>query len=100
MAPFDGELKSSKTTDGNELPLIIKRYANGALTNKLFMQTNTPLNIEGPKGRGLCLASIHPGSIAIIAGGTGLLPFLDIIDLIFKAVSKHSTIPVNELRLG
>lgn len=91
VAPLDGDLKSSKTSDGNELPLIIKRYPNGALTNNLFNQPQTALNIEGPKGRGLCLGSVRAGSIAIVAGGTGLFPFLDLIDLIFKAVSKHTS---------
>lgn len=83
---------SAKTTDGHELPLLIKRYDNdGAMTKLLFATPQTPLTIEGPKGRGLCLSNVKPGSIAIIAGGTGLFPFLDLIDMIFKATCKHSS---------
>lgn len=36
------------------------------------------------KGLGLGLREISAGKVLIVAGGTGLLPFSDIIDLIFK----------------
>jgi len=87
--------------EDSELPLLIKRYHNaGAFTNMLYSMPQTPVTIEGPKGRGLCLEALAPGSIAIIAGGSGLFPFLDLIDLVFKGTVKHESIPVSEVKLA
>jgi len=61
---------------------------------------NSSVLIQGPKGRGLCLGGIPPGAITVIASGAGLFPFLDLIDLIFKATVKHPSIPASELRLA
>jgi hypothetical protein len=40
--------------------------------------------LSSPKGFGLKLGETAPGTILIIAGGTGLYPFSDLIDLLFK----------------
>ena len=42
------------------------------------------LQLSQPKGFGL--DATKPGRIIIVAGGTGLLPFSDFIDLYFKSV--------------
>jgi NAD(P)H-flavin reductase len=52
----------------------------------LYETTEVSFLIQGPKGRGLCLDTIPAGDVVIIAGGTGLFPFLDLIDEIFKFV--------------
>jgi hypothetical protein len=42
------------------------------------------LILSPPKGFGLRLNEAEPGTILIIAGGTGIYPFSDLIDLLFK----------------
>jgi hypothetical protein len=44
------------------------------------------LQLSQPKGFGLELEVTKPGRIIIVAGGTGLFPFSDFIDLYFKSV--------------
>ena len=41
-------------------------------------------NIEGPFGRGLSLKSEFSGKIAIVCSGTGILPFMDLFDILLK----------------
>lgn len=36
------------------------------------------------RGEGLKFGELKPGKIVIVAGGTGLFPFCDLIDLLFK----------------
>lgn len=50
--------------------------ANGKVKKILVSQS---------KGEGLRLTATAPGRIIIIAGGTGLFPFSDLIDLLYKA---------------
>ena len=40
--------------------------------------------ISQSKGEGLQLASTMPGRIIMVVGGTGLFPFSDLIDLLYK----------------
>jgi hypothetical protein len=40
--------------------------------------------LSEPQGEGLQLSSAKPGKIIIVAGGTGIYPFSDLIDLLFK----------------
>jgi len=51
----------------------------------LYAASAVEINITGPKGRGLCLEKIPRGVVVLIAGGTGLFPYLDLLDLLFKA---------------
>ena len=69
-----------------ELPLIIKRYPEPAtrFSNQVYLNARTSYIIEGPKGRGMCLENVPPGDVVIVAGGTGLFPFLDLVDELFK----------------
>lgn len=50
----------------------------------LYSQPGAEFLIQGPKGRGMCLEALPAGNVVVIAGGTGLFPFLDLIDEIFK----------------
>jgi NAD(P)H-flavin reductase len=34
----------------------------------------------------MCLSKLPKGDIILVAGGTGLFPFLDLLDIIFKIV--------------
>lgn len=66
---------------------MLKIYHNGKFTSHLrnssFNITN--LKLSCPKGRGLELATTPPGKIIVLAAGTGLYPFCDLIDLLFKS---------------
>lgn len=70
----------------NYLPIMIKVYPNGKFTSQI-RKTNfskESFELSQPKGLGLELEVTKPGKIVIIAGGTGLFPFSDFIDLLFK----------------
>jgi hypothetical protein len=70
------------------LPIMLKIYDKGKFTSKLDKMdlSNTKLQLSSPKGLGLELDVTKPGKIVIVAGGTGLFPFSDFIDLLFKEV--------------
>lgn len=67
------------------IPLLIKRYEDGEFTAD-FLQTNFQgsVIVSRPRGRGLSLQDMPEGRIVLLAGGTGLYPFSDTIDLLFK----------------
>jgi hypothetical protein len=57
---------------------MIKRYEQGTVSKEVHQGF---ISIEGLYGVGL---RIVPGSNVIITGGTGILPFLDLFDLLLK----------------
>lgn len=69
------------------LPIMLKVYPNGKFTSMLkqreFRVDN--LRVSCAMGRGLELDCTPAGRIIVLAGGTGLFPFCDMIDLLFKA---------------
>ena len=69
---------------------IFKVYQGGAMTtflNKLKPGENIHLN--GPLGPGLMINNIRGNCIAL-AGGTGLVPFLDLVYCAWKQMAEHS----------
>mmetsp|Transcript_7687 Transcript_7687/g.14550 ORF Transcript_7687/g.14550 Transcript_7687/m.14550 type:complete len:722 (+) Transcript_7687:2043-4208(+) len=74
------------------LTLVVKRYPNGKLTPYL---TGAPIDsyihIQGPFGPGLELNDTTSGDIVGFAGGTGLLPFLDLAHLLWKQTLGETT---------
>ena len=40
--------------------------------------------VSEEKGEGLQLSNTKPGKIILVVGGTGLYPFCDLIDLLYK----------------
>ncbi len=71
----------------NLLPLLIKKYGDGKLTS-LFLSPQskiTSIRLSQPRGLGLALDCVTSKNIVIFAGGTGLYPYSDLIDLLFKA---------------
>ena len=72
----------------NIIPVVLKRYLKGGLTEplvqKMMNNHKMTLTMSSEQGLGLQLGELAPGKVIIIAGGTGLLPFSDIIDLLFK----------------
>lgn len=74
------------------LSLVVKRYAAGRLSPFL---TAAPLGasiqISGPFGPGLDLSESFTGDYVGFAGGTGLLPFLDLAHLLWKRVCGETS---------
>lgn len=68
------------------LPLFIKKYPSGCLTAPLIEQRFSKLQLSTQRGRGLQLYNLTPGKVVIFIGGTGIIPFGDLIDLLFKAI--------------
>jgi hypothetical protein len=80
------------------LPIMLKIYDQGKFTSKLdkIDLDKARFQLSPPKGFGLELDVTKPGRIVIVAGGTGLFPFCDIIDLLYKSLyleetNKHKT---------
>ena len=66
---------------------MMKIYSNGKFTSQLkgaSFKNNLQLRLSIPLGRGLEIAETQPGKIIIVAGGTGIFPFSDLIDLVYK----------------
>jgi NAD(P)H-flavin reductase len=49
------------------------------------------LRLSCAKGEGLQFARLRPGRAIMVAGGTGINPFCDLIDLLFKEQLVRST---------
>lgn len=71
---------------GDYLPIMLKVYEGGKFTSQLLSNNLGKIDFElsQQKGLGLELENTKPGKIVIVAGGTGLFPFSDLIDLLFK----------------
>ena len=69
------------------MPLFIKKYSDGLFTSKYIVPDfKGRLILSGNRGFGLSLGSTVPGDIILFAAGTGLYPFSDLIDLLFKSL--------------
>ena len=69
------------------LPLLVKKYWKGRFTPELFQyrdESEKKYRLSCAKGKGLHLGDITKGTIVMVGGGTGINPFLDLIDLLFK----------------
>lgn len=66
------------------MPILFKRYPGGKLTDALVKGPVNQLLLSCPKGEGLQFKSLRAGRIILVAGGTGIYPFCDLIDLLFK----------------
>jgi len=54
------------------------------MTGELLNDKVNSLHISIGRGEGLKLRNVTRGKFCIIAGGTGLFPFCDLIDLLYK----------------
>jgi hypothetical protein len=70
------------------LPVLFKVYDGGRFTEQLVKnivgRQQVNLAVSEARGEGLGLARLQAGRVLIVAGGTGLYPFCDLIDLLFK----------------
>lgn len=67
------------------IPILFKAYQGGRFTEALVKGPIEKLELSKPKGEGLHFSHLKPGKVLIVAGGTGLYPFSDLIDLLFKS---------------
>lgn len=66
------------------LPLLVRIYPEGKVSSWLnTLKPNDQVWLKGPFGAGLGLERDWRGQALAIAGGTGLIPFLDLIDLLW-----------------
>lgn len=68
------------------LPFCVKQYEGPAALSKKLVSADQGLQykIEGPIGRGLEIPKEFSGHVLMIAGGTGILPFIDLLDFLLK----------------
>lgn len=79
--------------------MLIKKYDDGKFTSKFldFSSSNTfgkNILVSEPRGLGLSLDTIDSTKIVLFAGGTGLYPYCDFIDLLYKSMlvsQKHDS---------
>ena len=66
--------------------MMMKVYQDGQLTSALKNAefVGVDVSFSMPRGMGLELVNTKPGRIVVLAGGTGLFPFSDLIDLLYK----------------
>lgn len=69
----------------NSLPLTIKKYeGHDSMSSFIFNTENENFKIAGPFGTGLELNENSNGLFVIFAGGTGIFPFVDLLDYMLK----------------
>lgn len=74
------------------LPLIIKKYpGKQGLANFIHrMDAEEEVEIEGPMGYGFKIEKNRVGKVLIVAGGTGILPFIDLFYIIVKKLLYYA----------
>ena len=72
--------------ESQTIPLFLKYYKKGKLTNSLLASTKTqkPITLTQPLSYGLRLQTFPEGKIIVLSGGTDFHPFYDVIDLLYK----------------
>ena len=63
---------------------MFKTYAGGKFTEGIVKGPVEKVLISQSKGEGLQIAHTKPGKVILVAGGTGIYPFSDFIDLLYK----------------
>ena len=68
--------------------MVIKKYSKGELTSRLLVNKfKGEMIVSAPMGAGMNYQNLrNDGKVIIVCGGTGVLPFCDLIDLLFKRV--------------
>jgi hypothetical protein len=72
------------------IPLLIKKYDTGKFSSQICANFEGEVLISSNLGDGLALHEKNPGNILIVAGGTGIYPFLDLIDVLTKRTVMKS----------
>jgi len=66
------------------IPVMFRVYNKGRFTKGITEHKVDKVIMSCERGEGLQLNTTDPGHIIMIAGGTGLFTFSDIIDLLYK----------------
>jgi NAD(P)H-flavin reductase len=75
-----------------DLKFVYKVYPGGKMTNYLdSLKIGDPVTIRGPLGPGLLLHDLS-GKFLALAGGTGLVPFIDLVDMAYKKFGNSSDV--------
>mmetsp|Transcript_28892 Transcript_28892/g.51535 ORF Transcript_28892/g.51535 Transcript_28892/m.51535 type:complete len:732 (+) Transcript_28892:28-2223(+) len=100
------ELNYSLVSEGEEpispshnlLHLIIKQYKPYGKVSQFAagMKIGEYVYLKGPLGPGLCLDEDSKGLHLGFAGGTGIVPFLDLVYLLWRAENKQEVIGLNK----
>jgi NAD(P)H-flavin reductase len=78
------------------LPLVIKEYASTDGVSGLLHRAavGSEVTVEGPVGTGFALGDLPEGRIVIVCGGTGILPFIDLLSaILLQTVHSILSIP-------
>lgn len=68
------------------LPVCVKQYEGETALSKKLVSGDKGLlyTLEGPIGRSIEIPENFSGNVVLIAGGTGILPFLDLLEFLLK----------------
>jgi NAD(P)H-flavin reductase len=91
------EYNEQVNTQDNVLTMIIKEYKPHGIISQFTcgMELGKTISLKGPLGPGLALTEESSGVHLGFAGGTGLVPFLDLVHLIWKAETNQETTGLN-----
>ena len=77
--------------DEGLVKFIYKIYPGGKMTNHLnSLKVGDSIQLRGPLGPGLLLQSLE-GNYLALGGGTGLVPYLDLVYMAYKAYGNESS---------
>ena len=80
----DASVETQENESKNSLKFIFKVYEGGKMTQHLNkLDLGSVVKIKGPLGPGLLLKTLQ-GRFLALAGGTGLVPFLDLVNMAWK----------------
>lgn len=78
-------LEDANQYDGVPLQLVYKMYPLGKMTRYLYdISPGQELTLKGPLGPGLALTQNYSGKVVGFAAGTGVLPFLDLVYVLYQ----------------
>ena len=87
-------------TPGN-LTLLVKNYApHGKMSSHMFkLAKGDHFEVKGPLGPGLALTPALTGKCLAIGAGTGIMPFLDLVEMLLDIKQKNqgSVYPLDQL---
>lgn len=80
-------------TQDNVLCLIIKEYTPHGVISQYStgMKIGKKINLKGPLGPGLVLSEFSAGDHIAFAGGTGIVPFLDLVYMIWRVETNQES---------
>lgn len=85
------------TVINNAIPIMVKKYKKSSFPNQyLTVQNTRTLYVSEPRAFGLALQEVEPGDVMLFSGGTGLHPYCDLIDLLYKDMLIQQHHPLSQ----